>query len=149
MKKRIHLQLLFLILFTFSIGPLSADPTSDWQSIYLTPGGGNTMDGVEAYFLLGTCNGEDVVYVKFINHNDYPVKLEWYDAVFNQELKWINKDEEQNKRSVLISSKTEVKGECAMKNYPELIIKVKDFVADKKEFKRYSSYRLNVLAVQQ
>ncbi len=106
------------------------------------------MDGVEAYFQLSTCNGENVVYVKFINHNDYSVKLEWFDAVFTQELKWINKDEERNKKSVLIAPQKEAIGACSGQGSAVLIINLKDFVADKNEFKRYSAYQLNVLAVQ-
>lgn len=106
------------------------------------------MDGVEAYFQLATCNGEQVVYVKFINHNEYSVRLEWFDAVFTQELKWINKDEERNKKSLLIAPKVEAAGKCSGTGNAELIINLKDFIADKKEFKRYSAFQLNVLAVQ-
>lgn len=106
------------------------------------------MDGVEASFQLNTCNGEDVVYLKFINHSSNPVKLEWTDAVFTHELKWINKDEAKDKKSLQIPAKAEVKGNCSNNVDPELFVKLKDFVIDKKDFKRYSASHLKVIAVQ-
>lgn len=136
----------FCLLFSSQL--LIANNEQNWQTIYLTPGGGNQMDGVEAYFKTATCNGEAVVYVKFINHNDYSVQLEWFDAVFTQELKWINKDEERSKKILLISPKAEVEGGCVTGAKVELVISLKDFVADKSDFKRYSAFQLNVLAVQ-
>lgn len=142
-------KILFFSFFLFSISIqniFSSNP--DWQTIYLTPGGGNMMDGVEAYFQLESCNGEDVVLVKFINHNDYTVQLEWYDAVFTSSLKWINHDDERNKKILLIAPKNEVRGECTNNN-PELVIRLKGFVVSKEDFKRYSTFQLNVLAVQQ
>lgn len=137
---------LLLILFFFSNLRLDAQ-TNDWQPIYLLATGANTMDGVEASFQLNTCNGEDVVHVKFINHNEYAVKLEWFDDVFTQELKWINKEQAGNKKSITLAAKAEAKGACLNNSHPELIIKVKDFVATKKDFKRYSSSQLMIVAV--
>lgn len=106
------------------------------------------MDGVEASFQINTCNGEDVIYIKFINRNENTVKLEWFDAVFSQELKWINKDQTSNKKSLILPAVKEVKGECSSKLYPELVVKIRDFVADKKDVKRYSTSQLKVIAVQ-
>ena len=63
MDNKFHFYILLFILFVsfplFSIGQTN----SDWQSIFLTPGGGNIMDGVEASFQVNTCNGEDIIYV--------------------------------------------------------------------------------------
>ena len=146
MKGKLHFSILLFFIFSYRF--TFANNGQDWQTIYLTPGGGNLMDGVEAYFQLATCNGEQVVYVKFINHNEYSVRLEWFDAIFTQELKWINKDAEENKKSLLIAPKVEAAGKCSGTGSAELIIDLKDFNTDKKEFKRYSAFQLNVLAVQ-
>ena len=147
MKKKLHLSVLLFILILSSLHKVGAQ-TIDWQPIFLQVTGVNTMDGVEASFQINTCNGEDVIYIKFINHNKYNVKLEWFDAVFSQELKWINKDQASDKKSLVLPAYKEAKGECSSKLYPELIVKSKDFVADKKDIKRYSTSQLKVIAVQ-
>lgn len=125
----------------------NSQTNAGWQPIYLLISGSNIMDGIEADFQINTCNGEDIVYVKFINHSAYPVKLEWFDAVFSQELKWINKDKAEDKKSLILPASSEAKGDCLNNKFPELIVKIKDFVADKKDFKRYSSLHLSVTAV--
>ena len=147
MKKKLHLSVFIFILILSSLHQVGAQ-TNDWQPIFLQVTGVNTMDGVEASFQINTCNGEDIIYIKFINHNENTVKLEWFDAVFSQELKWINKDQALNKKSLILPAGKEAKGECSGKIYPELIVKIKDFVADKKDFKRYSASQLKVIAVQ-
>ena len=148
MKKKLQI-LFFFISFLFSSQTIYSN-TNDpvWQTIFLTPGGGNLMDGVEAYFQLSNCNGEDVVYLKFINHNDYSVKLEWFDAACTQQWEWMYKDGEGEKKSFFIPAKTEIKGECISTVSTELVVPVKKFVADKKDFMRYSAFQLYVLIVQ-
>lgn len=106
------------------------------------------MNGVEAFFTEAICNGEDIIHVRFNNHNEYPVKLEWFDAVFTQGLKWINKDQPGEKKSITLPAHVEVKGTCLNNQVPELSIKVKDFVVDKKEFKRYAASNLVIIPVQ-
>src|ERR1017187_2517319 len=54
--------------------------TESWQKI---------QDGVEIFFKLSTCNGEDVILLKFINHNASAVSIEWNEAVFTNSSKWI------------------------------------------------------------
>lgn len=149
MNKKIHFFILFLLVATLSAPhKLVAQNTPSWQPIFLQVTGGNTMDGVEASFQLNKCNGVDVVYVKFFNHNSYPVKIEWVDAVFTQELKWVNDAAGTNKKSLNLPANTEAKGDCSNKLYPALLVKVKDFISDKKDFKRFSASQLAVIAVQ-
>ncbi len=146
MKKIITKLSLLLVLIIFSNFRADAQ-TSEWQPIYLQVTGANTMEGVEASFQLNTCNAEDVIYVKFINHNEYAVKLEWFDGVFSQELKWVNKEGAGDKKSITLAAKAEAKGSCLNNSNPELIVKVKDFVAGKKDVKRYSSSQLLIVPV--
>ncbi|MES2139202.1 MAG: hypothetical protein V4511_05810 [Bacteroidota bacterium] len=137
---------LFAIVFA-SPQKVTAQNNSDWQPIYLLVTGDNTMDGVEAFFQINTCNGVDIVNIKFINHNANAVKIEWFDAVFSQELKWNNKEAPGDKKSMVLAANAEVKGGCS-NLYPELFVKIKDFVADKKDFKRYAASRFKVVSVQ-
>ncbi len=145
---KIKYFIIFLFALVLSIShEANAQNNSDWQPIYLLVTGGNIMDGVEASFQTNTCNGVDIIFIKFINHNANSVKIEWFDAVFSQELKWNNKEQETDKKSLVLPANSEVKGECSNNLYPALIVKVKDFVASKKDFKRYSASQLRVVAV--
>lgn len=148
----------FLLVFILSVPSESqAQTDSGWQLIGLTLGGNNIKDGVEAFFQSNTCNGNDVIYVKFINRNDYPVKVAWVDAVFTEEQKWIYKDAAVDKKSVFIPANSEVKGECNysstenIKNsgniHAELLVEMKYFVLDKKDLKRYSAGYFSVIEV--
>jgi len=150
MNKKILFFILLLLVAIFYAphNKLVAQNTSAWQPIFLQVTGGNTMDGVEASFQLNKCNGLDVVYIKFFNHNSYPVKIEWIDAVFTKELKWVNDSKGVDRKSLTLLANTEAKGECANKLYPALLIKMKDFIISKKDFKRYSASQLTVVAVQ-
>lgn len=147
MKKNLQFSVFVFCLVLSSLFQINAQ-TNEWQPIFLQVTGVNTLDGVEASFQINTCNGEDIIYIKFINHNANAVKLEWFDGVFTQELKWINKELPVDKKSLILTANKEVKGECMSKLYPELMVKMEDFVADKKDFKRYSTSHLRVIAVQ-
>ncbi|MDO9185788.1 MAG: hypothetical protein Q7W13_07235 [Bacteroidia bacterium] len=147
MKRTItNLSLLLILIFTANLR-MDAQ-TTDWQPIYLTAGGGNLIEGLEASFKSTSCNESDVIYIKFINHNAYPVKLEWFDAVFTQELIWIKKDQVSDKRLLTIPANSKLEGNCSNNTHPELSVNVKNFVSDKKSFKRYSTNNLTVTAVQ-
>jgi hypothetical protein len=146
MKRKITNLSLLLVLIVSSNLRMDAQ-TADWQKIYLTAGGGNLMDGLEASFKSTSCNESNVIYVQFINHNAYPVKLEWFDAVFTQELIWIKKDEVNDKRSLTVPANSKLEGNCSNNFHPELSVNVKNFVSDKKSFKRYSTNNLTVTEV--
>ena len=148
MKKKSPILILLFALILSPSSKVNAQTDASWQPIYLLVTGHNVMDGVEAFFQVNACNNEDIIYIKYINHNEYDVKLEWFDAVFTQELKWINKDQAADKKSLLLPSKKEVNGKCSSNLYPELSIKIKVFVADKNDFKRYSASQLHVNSVQ-
>lgn len=148
MNKKKRFFIFLISLFISGTYQVHAQVNTEWQPIYLTPGGGNTIDGVEASFQVNTCNGEDIIYIKYFNHNGYSVNLEWFDAVFTQELKWINSELPDEKKSLQLPANKGIVGECSNNLYPELVIKVKKFVADKKDVKRYLASRLIVISVQ-
>lgn len=136
----------FLVLFLFLCPLVNAQNKNGWEPMYLQVSGSNNMDGVEASFQASSCNNENVVYLKFVNKNDYAVKLEWFDAVFTQELKWVNKEGEANKRTLVLPAKGQMTGSCVKTPAPELIVKLNDFVSDRKNFKRYVSSQLTITA---
>lgn len=154
MNKKIYFLILIFALILSFPQKVQAQVNSDWQLIGLTPAGYNVLDGVEALFQINVCDGKDVIYIKFINRNVYSVKVEWVDAVFTEELKWINKDNVADKKTLTIPANGEVKGECSnsttdvlMKSGKELVVEMKNFVANKKDFKRYSASFFKVIAV--
>lgn len=147
MNKRLFLFLPLFALMLFSANVFSQDK-NPWQPMYLMVSGLNVMDGVEANFQLNTCGSEDVVYIKFNNRNSYDVKLEWYDAVFTNELKWITQNGEGNKRRLVLLSKNELKGSCVDSKESVLIVKLKDFVENKEKFKRFHTSELTVTPIQ-
>ena len=106
------------------------------------------MDGVEASFQLNKCGTEDVVYIKFNNRNAYDVKLEWYNAVFTTDLKWITKNGEGNKKSLILPSNKEFVANCGDEKYAVLVVKLSDFVGSKESFKRFHTSELTVTPVQ-
>ncbi len=150
----------FILSFALAISvsqKVHSQTNPDWQLIGLTPAGYNIVDGVEALFQINICNGKDIIYVKFINHNTYSVKVEWVDAVFTEEQKWVNKDDVADKKTLTIPANGEVKGKCANSSTEdlkkegnmnkELVVYMKNFVADKKDFKLYSASYFKVIAV--
>lgn len=141
-------SLLVLVCFSVFLQKAFAQKKSEWEPIYLLVTGHNVMDGVEASFKLGACNGEDVVLIKFKNQNDYPVKLEWADAIFSYELKWIYRKEINAKKSISIKAKESVEGDCTIHQQPDLVVKVKDFVSNKENVKRYLTSQLIVTPIQ-
>lgn len=143
-----HLILLAAILTCSGFTKVCAQNSSDWQPIYLMVTGANVMDGVEASFKLGSCNNQDVVFVKFVNRNEYPVKLEWSDAIFNTELKWVYRTDINARKSFSLKAKEQAEGECINNKQADLIISVKDFVSSKENVKRYSASKLLITPIQ-
>ena len=147
MKTKFQFLIAFLFTILSSTYKVNAQNKNEWQPIFLNVIGDNKMDGVEVFFQVNSCNGEDAICIKFINHNKYTVKIEWFDEVFTHDLKWINKEKESDKKTITISSSTEKKGECFQNLYPELYVKAKTFLSDSKDFKRFKTDQLMVTAV--
>ncbi|MEW6469235.1 MAG: hypothetical protein AB1458_09935 [Bacteroidota bacterium] len=140
--KKSTLFVLVLLLASF----ISAQSqTLQWTPIFLNPKGDNLVDGVEAYFARGTCDGKEVVFIKFINHNSYNVKISFYDAVFTQDIKWVNKQETQ--RTIEIASKSEAIGQCGQEAH--LVVDLATFISSAEEFKKYCSAGFTVTPINQ
>lgn len=130
-----HLKLstTFSILF-LSIYSIFAQSTQEWKPIGLTASGKNTYNGVEAFYQLNKCNTETVVFIKFINHNTFEVVVEWQDAVFTKNLKWVNGKNEGIMKKIAIEGDGVVTGDCIDINQMDLVVNVNDFIGNIDDF---------------
>lgn len=133
-----HLVLLPLILLSLA----GKAQSSDWTPVFLTPSGNHIVKGVEAYFQAGTCDNQGVVYIKFVNTNNYPVNLEWHNAVFTTGLTWIH--QETDRKSLTIPANTSLEGSC--QGEPMLVVNLSQFLNDSSQFKRLSTVELLINA---
>jgi hypothetical protein len=143
MKRTIFTSLLLVICLSANSLIFAQNTASKWEPVFITVSGGNYLDGVDVYFKTDICNTESVVFIKFINNNDYAVKLSWFDAVFTNEGNWIHKDTPTEQRTISLTAKSEKAGDCAS-SYPQLIIKLKDFIDQVDHFKRFSTSKLTI-----
>lgn len=133
MTKKITLILFFLLFFFFK-----NFSQTNWNPIKLNVAGHNTLSGVEASYQVNTCNGDDVVFVKLVNHNAYSVTVEWYPGVFTKELNWIRKENPSDKISVTVNPNAELAGDCSGANQT-MMIRLKDFSVDVTNFNMYGT----------
>ena len=140
MTKKITLTVFVLLFFFFQNFAQTNAPSgkAEWVPIHLIASCGNTINGVEASYQLSTCNGVDIVFVKLVNHNAYPVKVEWYPAVFTQEHQWIKKETLADKKSITLNPNGQLEGDCSGTK-PEMIIRLADFSIKKNNFFRYGA----------
>lgn len=63
-------QIIFSLVLFFSSNLLVAQNNDEWQLI-------KTADDVSAYYKKSTCNGQEVLTIKFVNNKDQNVKVSW------------------------------------------------------------------------
>lgn len=131
----------------FSISSIFAQSNQVWSPIGLTASGKNMQNGVEAFYQLVKCNNENVVFIKFVNHNSYGVSLEWNDAVFTKDSKWVvNKNVEQSKL-LMLEGNNSVSGDCSGINQSALVVKVNDFVSRMEDFNLFGINSFKVSSI--
>ncbi len=143
MYKRFKLFFLFtFILFTYGFSQADAG----WRPVALTLNGKNIQNGVEVFFLTSVDKHNDnVLFLKFINHNNSPIVVEWNDAVLTKDLKWAHNSKLKNEtKSVKIKANETINGMVAASEYPDMVIKLKDFIDDVSSFKSYGMSSLKV-----
>jgi len=133
----------FLLILSFFIFSLTAkSQTSDWTPVFIDASGGHTKNGVEVYFKQSACDADGVIFIRFVNTNSYPVSLEWYNAVFTQELAWIHKPEDI--KTIIVPASTTLEGTCT--GEVMLVVNLSDFISDPVQFKRLSTTELLINA---
>lgn len=133
-----RLAILPLFLFMFQ-----SHAQTDWTPIFLTASGHHIVNGVEAYFAKEECEGEAVVFIKFVNTNGYPVNLTWYNAVFTTNLTWVHHSNDT--QTLTVPASTTIEGVC---QGGEAVLKVNlnDFITDASTFKRLTTVHLTIAA---
>jgi hypothetical protein len=115
---------------------------TNWQPMFITVSGHNVKDGVEGWFAQGECNGEAVVFVKFVNTNAAAVSLSWNDGIFTQALNWVNKTGMENTRNLRMEPSIEMAGHCG--GQPLLVISIAEFDLTATDFMRYNAHGLTI-----
>lgn len=125
---------------TTAVNTVKAQISATWEPMYLTVSGSNLIDGVEGFFTQSTCNSEPVIFVKFVNHNTYDVKISWFDGFFTSDSKWTIKSNPQDLKNITLNAQKEISGNCS--SDPNLVIKIKDALPNASSFKRYNASSL-------
>lgn len=117
-------SLITIAAFLFCAGFLKSQTSINWQTAAIGMDGTNGYNGVEVYYALSTCNANEVVSLKLINHNNYDVKAQWINVVVS------NDGKEHYGSSKLVSYKlaanAEVIGDCKDKT-ATLTFKLSDY----------------------
>lgn len=129
----LKLSTLFSVLF-LSISAIFAQSNPEWKPIGLTVSGNNIQSGVEAFYQLNKCNKENVVFIKFINHNTFEVVVEWQDAVFTKNLKWVKGKNEGIMKKIAIAGDGVATGDCIDINQMDLVVNINDFIGNIDDF---------------
>lgn len=141
--------LITLILFIF-ISNISLNAQSDyiWEPIGLTlTGSNNIYHGVEAYYRLTECNGEYFIILKFINTNEQKVMLEWKDAIFTNNQEWITNND-IGRKSLTINPNSAIFCNCSQP-IEELFVKVKDFISNVEDFRKYRTVSFKITFIEE
>lgn len=129
---------LFLLLFT----AMTVNAQTNWQPVYLTVSGSHELEGIEAWFAPGTCNGVSVVFIKFVNTNNQAVTLQWYPSVFTQDRTWITHSGDGDLQSLTLDASSELSGSCG--GVPTLIVDLNDYGLTGSQFLRFNAYDLKI-----
>ena len=138
MKKNLFCFLFLALMLAPKTG--IAQTSSAWTPIFLSANGDNVKHGVEAYFQRGLCGTDEVVYIRFVNTNNYDVILGWYNAVFTQSIEWIHDND--NLVTLTIPALSNNTGSCS--GQAHLVVKLADFIPDPAQFKRFTTSQLTV-----
>jgi len=117
------------ILLVFSSQFCKAQSNANWQPLAFVSGT-STYKGIQAYCMTTTCNGNPVVFIKFVNTNDFSVKAGWKDMIVTKENEQLNGTNLQD--SVTIAANSQVAGACSNST---LALKLSDFGTTTADFK--------------
>lgn len=140
--------LLFLLLFLINNSFVKAQTNYTWEPIGLTVSGNNTYQGVESYYRVAECDGEYYLILKFINHNNTRVLLEWEDGIFSQSHEWMSNSTNNNIKTITIMPESEISCDC---NQPidELFVNIREFVPNFEDFLKYRAISLKITLIEE
>jgi hypothetical protein len=121
---------ILLTAFTLLGGIAKAQSTENWQPLMFASGM-NSFKGVEGFCTTTNCGGVESILIKWINHNSYPVKAGWKDAVYTLDNRQMNSNTLQD--SISLAPNSETAGRCGG-DMNQLILKFSYFGTDIKNF---------------
>lgn len=142
MKKDSKLEFFCFLIVALSVLSLKAQTV--WEPVKLDVAGHTVVKKVAVFFQKTRCNDEDFIVVKFVNNNEFPVTVKWYDAVQIVSDSWVKKDDVTAKKVLEIPAKSEVKGDCMTKDNLDCVLNLKDFIGNATEYKSYAMYRFEI-----
>lgn len=128
-------MLVFLLFYVFNVNSQEV-----WQPMYLTTTGHNVIDGVEGWFMQGTCNDEVVVYIRFVNTTNYQAEISWYDGIFTTSKEWVF---DRNTKTFLLPAGLDKKGTCGAEE--KFVINLGNLNLTQADFMRYTAMELIVV----
>lgn len=140
--KKINIKFLTLLLVSVFYSGLSAQ--DNWEPVKLDVAGHTVVKKVAVSFQKTRCQNEEYIVIKFVNNNDFPVTVKWYDAVQLTSDSWIKKDDTTPKKVLEIPGKSEIKGDCMSQDHQDCVIKLKDFIENPLLYKSYAMYRFEI-----
>lgn len=105
-----------------------------WQNAVLRADGFTELNGVEAFCDKTICDGEEYVFIKFINNNDYKVRVEWKDAVWVNGVWYYSKNE--NNKVFYLDPKSTTTGQCDGEQ--KLKVKISSIIDDPQSFQHFT-----------
>jgi hypothetical protein len=140
--KRICIFFVFLFLFVFSQKDAPAQESAGWTPVLLTVSGGNSVDGVEVWWTRQQCESFDMVFIRFVNTNNYPVRVTWDNEVFTRGLQWVKRTGEQENNEASLGALSTESGSCLSGGF--YVIFLKDFISNSADFYKYGAKNFTV-----
>lgn len=136
MKKSIFFTTLLSVgLF---MGSISHGFASDWT---LNKSTGN----VDFYYKIGECNGQDAIFLKIVNKNNYEVKVTWTDVV-SDNISGRNVEARYGLKEHIVAPKTSLQSNCSEAESSDFIVLVhKTIPTHKADIKSFEFKNIKVI----
>ncbi|HOY38062.1 MAG: hypothetical protein KBB11_00625 [Bacteroidales bacterium] len=141
--KAISASVILIFLITLSLKS-EAQSVSEWLPVGLSVSGNNIQKNVEALYGVSVCNGVDVILLKFINNNEYEVRVEWTNGIFTDQGEWVTDPLRTELNSIVIPEGSEVFGDCENAAGSLLLVKISDFLSVPGSLNKYRALEFHV-----
>ena len=125
------IKFLLFFSFTFSLGLFSQET---WKTAILRADAVTEINGVEAFCMRTTCGTEDFVLIKFVNKNNYKVRVEWKDAIYVNGEWFYSKN--QSPKKLDLDPNNNIAGQCEGSEI--LKVKIISIIDNPKDFGHYT-----------
>jgi hypothetical protein len=127
-------RITFIIALAVASFTFKAQQAGTWQNAILRSDGRVQMDGVQAFCQKTTCNGEDVVLVKFVNNNNYKVRITWVDAIWVKGVWYYPKNNAE--KVMVLDANSNTVGQCGGEE--KLSVKITGIIENPADFGHYT-----------